>query len=64
MSNAGICVSRRQLIAGVGAAALCGGGCAMLSVSPRGAFREKERDVPLDEWADIIVAGGGPAVAC
>jgi hypothetical protein len=49
--------SRRELIAGVGAAALCGGACAAPVVSPCGAFREKERDVPLDEWADVIVAG-------
>ena len=26
-----------------------------------GCFREAARDVPLDDWADVIVAGGGPA---
>lgn len=25
------------------------------------AFREPARDVPVDEWADVIVVGGGPA---
>ena len=28
-------------------------------------YRETEREIPLDDWADIIVVGGGPAgVAC
>ena len=76
MSNSGIVVSRRELIAGVGSAALCGisperseprrgldagFACAAPAVSSRGTFREKERDIPVDEWADVIVAGGGPA---
>ena len=61
MPNSGIIVTRRELIACVGAAALCGGACAAPAVSSRGTFREKERAIPLDEWADVIVAGGGPA---
>lgn len=29
--------------------------------SGAGAFREPARDVPVDDWADVIVVGGGPA---
>ena len=27
----------------------------------KGFFLEAEREIPLDDWADVIVAGGGPA---
>ena len=39
------------------------GGCAAVrnGGGACGKFREKERDLPLDDWADVIVAGGGPA---
>ena len=50
----GICVSRRELIAGAGAAALCGGACAASVPVPGGMFREKERDIPLDDWAALV----------
>ena len=27
-------------------------------------FAEPARTIPLDDWADVIVAGGGPAGGC
>lgn len=54
----GICVSRRELIAGAGAAALCGGACAASVPVPGGMFREKERDIPLDDWVYFPVLVG------
>ena len=45
---------------GAGAAALAGTGTAEAAAKP-GFFREEAREIPLDEWADVIVAGGGPA---
>ena len=55
-------ISRRSFFAGAGAVAAVAvtRGAVVESARP-GCFREAARDVPLDDWADVIVAGGGPA---
>ena len=53
-------ISRRNFVLGAGAAALAGTGTAEAAANP-GFFREEALEIPLDDWADVIVAGGGPA---
>lgn len=56
-------LSRRSFFAGSAAwagAAACGG-CATAPAAKPGQFAEPARDLPVDDWADVIVVGGGPA---
>ena len=56
-------LNRREFFAGAAClgAAACGGCATPPQTSSRGTFAEPARQLPVDDWADVIVAGGGPA---
>lgn len=56
-------LNRREFFAGAAClgAAACGGCATTPQTSSRGTFAEPARQLPVDDWADVIVAGGGPA---
>ena len=53
-------INRRGFL-GLAAAAAVTPVVAAGKVAKKGFFLEAEREIPLDDWADVIVAGGGPA---
>lgn len=58
-------LTRRSFLESVLAAGACASGCASLPSGRDRVFAEPGRDLPVDDWADVVVCGGGPAgVAC
>jgi len=53
--------SRREFFGTALAAGALAGGISTHGAEKPGSFAEPARTIPVDDWADVIVAGGGPA---
>ena len=56
----GMNMTRRSFFGAAAAAGTLAGSRAVADDAP-GAFAEPAQRIPVDDWADVIVAGGGPA---